>query len=188
MWARAKFCGLGATYDQDISRACEFESYTLVGYFSQLFAVKLLCLQRPKMNIKGCEWPCLRSCKSVIPFMQLVKGLGPIDFFFPKHVSTYFNWFQFFVPSSYVGSNRLLYDSFRSNSDQTLLEWQKYFQFSIWFHHIRVMKFKLRTSTMVMAKLAERSTVIPEVDSSYPVIGKFYTKELLTVNCIEKWK
>ena len=122
MWARAKFCGLGATYDQDISRACEFESYTLVGYFSQLFAVKLFCLQRPKMNKKGCEWPCLRSCKSVIPFMQLVKGLGPIDFFFPKHVSTYFNWFQFFVPSSYVGSNRLLYDSFRSNSDQTLLE------------------------------------------------------------------
>ena len=41
---------------------------------------------------------------------------------------------------------------------------------------------------MIVAQLEEQSLPLSEVNSSIKVIGKIYTEQLLTVNCVEKTK
>ena len=41
---------------------------------------------------------------------------------------------------------------------------------------------------MIVAQLVEQSLPLSEVNSSIKVIGKIYTEQLLTVNCVEKTK
>ena len=41
---------------------------------------------------------------------------------------------------------------------------------------------------LVVAQLVERTLPTPEVGGSNPIVGKIYTEQLLTINCIEKMK